>query len=65
MEIKKHAEVIITMNETEASWLKKITQYPICYPMDDPNWNISLESDKGQVIRKAFWNILDEANIRT
>jgi len=56
--IKKEIEIIITLNEEEAKWLKNIVQDP-CFGPCNPSSNLcenTIEND--EEIRKRFLNSL-------
>jgi len=58
MEIKTKIEITITMNESEAIWLKETMQNPFWGQTSDNETEIDRQN------RKMFWHALNEEGIR-
>lgn len=48
----KTIEIVLTMNETEATWLKNIMQNPL------HGQSVESEDQDNKAMRKMFWNTL-------
>lgn len=56
MKSTKTTEIVITMNENEAKWLKNLVQNPIGSTPDD-------EPKDDKTIRRSFWDTLRKEGV--